>query len=145
MDIGVVDITRLLDESKRGREASAKLRGIVDKWQAQIQEIDGKLRSAQERLQKAGANATLETVFKNQRDMRIFDIELRSLQERQRLDVEANREHMRNQLLADARPVLEKLAQERGLSLVLTTNRGDVAYAADNVDITTELIAALDS
>ncbi len=146
-DVGIVDIARVLDESKKGKAYSGQLRATAEKWQKQIAETDHKLRQTLERLAKGSAEGTpalpLATSFKLQRDKRIFELELQSLQERLRFDIETHREFYREELLASLKPTLEKIAKTNGLAMVLRSPPNGVPYAADGVDITAEVIKAL--
>lgn len=147
--IGVVDVVRILDESKAGRAFSGKLRAIAEKWQKQLGELEKKLEQTQERLAKgaeAGSPALpIATAFKLQRDQRIFEIELQSVQERLRFDIDTHREFYRDELLANLEPLLASVAKSKGLSLILRSPPKGVPFAAPGTDVTDEVIAILDT
>lgn len=143
MTVAVMNIARVLDESKAGKAYSGKLRAVVEKWQKQIAEVQTKHTQTQERIQKSAGVGTEETLARLRRDLRLFDMELQSLQERQRFDVETQRESFRGELLARVRAVAEALAKEKDLSLVLAMTGRELVYAADGVDVTDAVMAQL--
>lgn len=148
MNIGIIDVARILDSSKKGRTYSGKLRSVAEKWQRQIADCERKLAQTLERLQ---IDAEAETprldsamLFKLNRDQRVFEMELSSLRDRLRFDLESHRDHFRAQLLEEMQPTLKSLAAEKDLSLILPLQGQSIPYAAAGVDVTEAVIARLD-
>jgi outer membrane protein len=145
MQIGTVNLVRILDDSKRGQALSKKLQGIAEKWQQDLTTVQQRLQNTQERIQKGGAALQPDVAFKLQRDARIYEIELRSLQERLRLDIETHREHYRKQLLDEIHPLVRALADEKGCEVVVAEGSQQVLYAKGAVDLTPSLLARMDA
>jgi outer membrane protein len=144
MSVGVINLNRILDESKRGRTLSERLRAFAEKSQSDITALEAKLQKARQDLAKAPPQIAPESLFKLQRDVRATELELRQAHERSRFEVEAQREQARSTVLREASPLLSELANERGLTLVLTIPTEQVAFAAPAIDLTAELLGRFD-
>lgn len=144
METAVINISRLLDESKRGKALSARLRSIAEKWQKDLGTVEQKLTHSRARLEKSGLGAPAEVTFRLQRDISILDMERRSLLERQRADIEGHREHFRAQLLDELQPILQGVCEERGLKIVMAVTGPELAFVAPDADITDVVMARLD-
>jgi Skp family chaperone for outer membrane proteins len=115
MDYLVVDMSRLLDESRAGKEAAKALQLQFDRAQKHYAEMV-------ERGDTAGAEMfeaqTIETL-------------------------ENERENARKTLLQRAEPLIQKAAKARGVGLVLEAD--SVVWVDPKCDITERLIAGVDA
>jgi Skp family chaperone for outer membrane proteins len=145
MELAVVNITRLLDQSKRGQGLSDELRAVAEGWQAKITEVEVKLKKAQERLNHQGPSASVEQLFSLQREVRMAELEASGLQQRQRADVEAHRDFFRTQVMNEVRPLLSIIAKEKKLDLVLAMTDDAPAFVAPSIDVTALVIERLDA
>lgn len=146
MNIAVIQMSRVAAESQRGKALSGSLRSTADKWNEQIAKCQHKLRETAERQAKLGDSANPEVEFRLQRDRVILEIELRSLQERMRFDVDSHRDFFRKQLVEEMRSIVQKIAQEKQLDLVIPVDgRDDVSYASSACDLTSEAVRLFDA
>ncbi len=144
MKIGIANINRLLDDSKRGRALSLRLKAVADRWQGQLVELEGKVEKARQALSKAPPTLPPDAHFKLQRDLRMAELELRHADEGRRYDIEAHREHLRTQVLKELEPVFADVAKERGLAVVLASTGREVVWVADEADVTEAVMQAYD-
>ena len=144
MKLGTVDMTRILDGSKRGKALSERLKAIHDKHQAQIGPLETKLQQVSKSLNNAPPTGNMEVSFKLQRDSRLLDMELRFVRERGRAEIEMTRDHFRQLLIKEVEPMLEALADEKGCTVVLTVPGSGVLYAQPDLDLTDDLLQRLD-
>jgi Skp family chaperone for outer membrane proteins len=147
MAVGVINMIKLLDESKRGLALIQQLQGAAEKWQAKARVIEKKPVNVRENLQKTSStpNVEPEVLFRMQREQQMYELELKQLEERSRADLESSREHFRAQVLMELSKHIEKVAKEKGLKLVLTVPSNEVAYFAPTLDITDELMRRFDT
>ena len=143
MRIGVVNSTRLLDESARGKELSAKLQAIAGKWLREVQAVEKSVTDLREKISRSDATTTEEVRFRLRRDLRLSELELRHKQECGQLEVEATREHYREQLLRQAQLAAEKIATESGIDVVLDSVRSGLLHAAPATDLTDAVLGRL--
>ncbi len=145
MQVAIVNLNRLLDESKRGRALSQRLKAVLDGYNAALLEISNRIEKARQGLAKAPPNLPAESLHKLQRDLRVAELEQRHTDELRRVDIETQREQARNAVLRELDPVLSQLAAERGVSLVLAVPSREVAFAAPQIDLTEELLKRYDA
>jgi Skp family chaperone for outer membrane proteins len=118
----VVDLKRLLDESKRGQVAAQELQARFDAARVSFERLSAKGTSSQGRQQAAEVAAEFE------RDA------LRQLEE--------ERARLRTALLDAARPLLASVMKERRAQVVLDARA--CLVVDDAIDITNELLRRLD-
>jgi outer membrane protein len=144
-NIAVVQVGRLLDESRKGKVLSETLRTAADKWQKELDALQTKLREQREKLEGTGAQAGLEARYKIEREMRLTELDLTHLQSKARLDLESRRDQARARVLQELDPLLVALAAEKKFELVLTVPSQLVAFAAKDLDVTDELLRRYDA
>lgn len=145
MKIGIVNVARLLDESKRGKAQGLLLKSAIDKWQAQLLELAGKLERARQALGTVTAATPPDVLFKLQHDARLAELDLQRAQEVSRLEIEGQREQARAAILRELDVHMTALAKEKGLSLVHSVPSREIVFAAADVDLTAELLARYDA
>ena len=145
MAVGYLEVTRVLDDSRRGQALSKKLQGIAQKWQGQIAGVRAKLDQARDRLRKTGVAISGDTAFLNRRDIALFEAEIRGLEERMQIDINANREHFRNQLLEEIHALAANIAEEANLEMLLLLSKEQVAYAAAGKNLTDVFLKRFDA
>ncbi len=143
-NIAVVNVARILDESKKGKVLAATLRAAADKWQRDLQELEKQFTEAREKLEKLGQGIS-DAHFKQEREVRMLEVEMRHIQTKAQLDIESRRDQARNKLLQEINPIMESLAKELSIELVLTVPAREVIYAAQAIDITDKLLAKVDA
>ena len=139
--ITVVDIQRVLNDTKAGQKARKELESSskvkqekLDKKRAKLEADAGKLKSlsgeglarAQEQLQKES-------------------IELQSML--MTLEQELGDQHNKllEKMYKNAQEIVSKIAKERGIDLVLVRDAMTVIYTKDGLDITSEIVKLYDA
>lgn len=123
MKIGIIDIVRVLDQTKRGLAGAKKLEALFNDQQREAAPLLQQVKQKRDpKIEKQ-----LETMAKDHE------------QARERLRIE-----LREALLQQARQIMEKVAQEQGLDFVLARPQA-MMWAKQELDITAAVIAALDA
>ena len=141
--IGVVDVRRLLDDSKHGKILAQGGKSLAEKWQKELNSAAANLSAMQQHAQSQPAKTPADQQ-RMQLDLRIAELELRHAQELSRAEVEGYRERARHALLQAVNPVLADLAKEKNLAAVFNIPSNELAYADTRLDITSDLIARAD-
>lgn len=141
-NVAVVNIARLLDESKNGKVLAATLRTAADKWQKELSELEKQFNDSQTKLNQS-ENVSPEVRFKLERDVRMLEMDIRHLQGKAELDISSRREQARNKVLSEIEPVMKTMAQELNLDLILTIPSQEVAYSSGAIDLTDKLLAKI--
>jgi len=140
--VGVVNFQRALLETAEIRKASAELEAKFKPRQAELEKIRKEIEDIQQKLQslagKLTPQAESEMNFQLQRKQRDF----------QRLseDLQSDVDEERNEILTRAgqrmRDVINKLAEEKGLDVII--DAGNTLFFKAALDLTQEAIAAYD-
>jgi Skp family chaperone for outer membrane proteins len=144
VEIAVININRLLDDSERGQKLGQGIKVAVDHWRARLAELEAKIEKARQLLAKISEGSSAIARFNLQRDAQAAELELRHAQEMSHFEIESKREQGRITVLAELEPVIKQVVAEKNLLLVLMVPSREVAYAAASVDLTNELIARYD-
>lgn len=138
--VAMVDMQRVLNETKAGRKArkrleqsSAAKQKKFDKRRAEIEAGAAKLRSLKGQ-QLAAAQEKLQQE----------SMELQSML--MALEQELSQQHNKllEQMYRNAQSIVAKLAKDKGLDLVLVRDQMTVIYAKDSLDITDEVVKIYD-
>ena len=142
--IAVVDSQRILAESKQGKSLQQQIAADQKAFQDDVTKQEASLQTAQDQLNKE------QQTNKNGDDVaaKKIDFEKRVLEGRQQVakkkdELEKNADAAAQKLRGQANQVIGDIAQREHINLVL--NRSDVLLADKSMDITDQVIAALDS
>jgi outer membrane protein len=138
--IALIDMQRVLDETKQGKaargelEASAKKKEEkLDKRRIKLETESGKLKD----LQGAEAQALQE---KLQRDY----MELQSMYMTLQQELAEQEGKVLSKIYENSQDIVGDMAKAQGIDIVLIRDESTVIYAQDGFDITTDLIKAYD-
>ncbi len=143
-NVAVVNVVRILDESKKGKVLAGTLRTAAEKWQKELQDLEKQFNEAREKLQKLGQGIS-DAHFKQEREVRMLEIEVRHMQAKAQLDIESRRDQARSKVLQEISPIMESLAKELGVDVIITVPAREVAFVSEATDITDKLLAKVDA
>lgn len=141
--IGVVDNQRVLAESKAGKKATEEFKKEQEKKQKDIEKRGQDLNKQREDLMKK--QAVLSDEAKQKRGME-FQESVAQHQEyiqKARLELAKKENDLLAPIAEKMKKVIEKVAKEKGMGIVLQANPA-VAWTADENDITADVISAFD-
>lgn len=143
-NVAVVNVARLLDESKKGKVLAATLRTAAEKWQKELADLEKQFSDGQAKLEQLAAGNS-EARAKLEREVRLLELDIRHLQAKAQLDIDSRREQAKNKVLADIEPIMKAMAQEYSLDLILSVPSQQVAYSSAAIDITDKLLEKVDA
>ncbi len=143
--VAVVDSQKTLQNSKEGKKAIATLQEREQKINDHLAEMDKKILDMDNKLKTQRLVMTFEA-----QEQLSFDLDnLRT--ERKRFAEDSFKEWQRlqfqlfNKVREEVNPIIEKVAKEKGFSLVLDTASNSVVYFSLSVDITDDVINRYDA
>ncbi len=140
--VGVVNFQRALLETAELKKASAALEAKYKPRQAAIEKVRKELEDLQQKLQslagKLTPQAESEMTLQAQRKQR----DLQRLSEDLQNDVDEERNDILTQAGQRMRAVINKLAEEKGLDVII--DAGNTLYFKAALDLTAEATAAYD-
>jgi Skp family chaperone for outer membrane proteins len=132
--MGVVDSQRLLSESALGREASARLKKLSGQKGDEIEKLAMEIRQI-ERTINDKTRSTLEKAYAQKA------IAYKRLQEDAKRDLEAAEKRELSELERRISPVITQFGKTNGYTLIM--NKSTLVHADDAVDVTDEVLTAL--
>ena len=144
MKLATIDISRILDESKRGVQLMKRIKEMSERYDQEGMGLAQKLQELRDKLQKVNETTPRPLVVKMQRDAQYFEGQLNQLRQRAQTEISMTVEHYRNLVLDEVQPFISAYAKEKTLALVLPVGMGQALYVAPEVDITQAILLAYD-
>jgi outer membrane protein len=143
--IAYVNVQAIASNSVEGKAATAKIQELQKKKTSELGEKNKALQAAQTKLQQGGsvlndaARGALEKeIEKMNRDIQFFQ-----------QDANTEIQELQNQLQADFQeklnPILEQVATEKGLHVLLDVSNSGAVWANSGLDLTAEVIRRFDA
>lgn len=143
--VAVVDVAKILSESKAGKSATAALKKKQDAALAQVKALEDGAAKIEQRISERKRNATIQEIEELQ--MQANDI--RAEARRQATSLEREIGEARDRELAGLetriKPVIDAISKERGLALVFDKFESGLVYASDAVDVTDAVVERFDA
>lgn len=142
LKIGVVNASRVLDQSPQKDQALKRLEQEFSNRSKQLEEKSRQLRSQQEELSRDAAILSEEERQRKERQITSDRRELQRLQDEYSEDLSIRRNEELRQLEEDIAEVIVELAESDNYDVVLYQG---VIYASDKTDITDQVLEMLKS
>jgi outer membrane protein len=140
-----VNMQRVAAESSDGKAAAEKLKAFQDQKGRELQDRQKTLQAAQQKLESGGsvlseaARAQLAAdIEKQQRD-------LQRLSEDAQQDVQTLAQQVEEQFTRTVLPVVGKVAQDKQVHFVFNAAQSGLIWAEQGMDLTSEVIAAMNT
>lgn len=141
--VAVVDLQKVIANSKQGKEASAKLKKEYEKKKAEVDKKRAEVQRLREELEKKSALLSEKAKKAKQDEYREALRELQHLIDDSKSDLRLKENELRQQLLKRAVDVVQKMAKEKGYGLVIDMS-GGVVYADPSINISKEALKRFD-
>ena len=140
--IGLVDLQRVLVESKKGKEPLAKLKADMDAknrdleaQEKRVRQMEADFEKQQSVLSEAARKEKQKAIQKAQVDLsRTVDDLKREFGERER--------ELRQRLVREVQTVVQEYGKKNGYVLIMEMRAAGVMYSSEGADISKEIIAA---
>lgn len=142
LKIGVVNVTRLMQDSPHARAAQQTLQNEFGAEEREIQTLTASIQSRQEKLVKDQATMSEAQRTAAERDLRDSAIDLQAKQDKVQDKFTARRNEEMGKLQRAVLEEVQKYAQAQAYDLVLADG---VLYAGAALDITAPVLQALQS
>lgn len=142
--IAIIDTERILTTSATGKAALENLTALREQKQQQGQALEAQLTDLQNRLQEGRLSLSDDKLAELQRQVEDKAVEMRRFQDDANRELAAKRDEVLAAVDEKVMPVINRFGQEQGYDLIFRKFESGLIYAAEAVDITDEVIAALD-
>lgn len=139
--VGVLDLNKVLVESKAAKKAAEEIDEIAKNIELQIKETDQKMIDEQNKLIEAQSIMAPEAFEEKRKDYENSVNEYNVERQQRLLSIDELINDSRAIILESLKPILEEISNEKGITVLL--EKGNILLNADNMDITDEVIKRL--
>lgn len=139
--IGYVNTERILRDATPAKQAQQKLEQEFSKRDKELQELAGRLKQINEKIEKDGAVMGESDRVRRQREFADLEKDFQRKQREFREDLNQRRNEELAQVVEKANKVIRGIAEQEKFDFILQ----EAVYASPRVDITEKVIKALGS
>jgi outer membrane protein len=142
--IALVDLQRVLMETAQGKGAKKDLEKEVAKSSAKLERKAADLQKQYEDLQAKAAMLSESELMRRQQDLMIAEQELQELYAGAQEDLAKKEGLLMEKIYKNASAIVQSMAAEEKVQIVLVRSELTVLYANPQLDITNKVIVAYD-
>src|SRR5712692_8749825 len=140
LKLGYVDLQRALQEVEEGRAAKARLQGMLEAKQKEIDREQEGLRKEKELLDKQASAMSEEVRTQRQNELQKKVVELTQKWEKGRQDMGTKERSELQAIFGKMDPIIASLAQREGMTMVFEKSDSGLVFAPPSLDLTNELV-----
>jgi len=130
--------------SKEGQAALTRVKALTDKKQNENNDKQKKLQGDQQKLQTGGSMLNDAARAQLEKDIEKQQVDIQRFQQDAQAEIQELQQSVQNDFLKKLQPIVDRLAQEKGLQLLFNSAEAGLAWAAPGLDLTAEMIKAVD-
>src|SRR5688572_15559872 len=143
--IAFINPQAIFQQSADGKAALARVNALIQKKQKEGEEKAKLLQGNQQKLQTSGSvmNEAARTQLEREIDRQQKEIE--RFQQDAQAEINELQQEVQNDFLKKVNPVLDQVANEKGVHLVLNADAQFIAWAHMGLDLSPEVVKKLDA
>jgi outer membrane protein len=145
LKIGLVDMTKAVNECQAGKEARKLDNKEVEKYHRQFTEKQNELQTMKENLDKQALMLTPEARSAKEKELQIKIREFQRWQEDSQSEINQKRMELGQSVQLGLRRVIKRLAEEEDYTVILEKNENIVLFATKSIDLTDRVIKLADA
>ncbi len=143
LKIAVIDMQKIIFESKEGKKAKAQWEKEYKQKKAQIDKKAKELERLREELKKNAAVLSEKAKKKKQEEFRKKAMELQFMKQEAMQYLQKRNAELVDALIKDAIKVVKEYAKKNGYSIVIDKS-GKVVYSDPSLDVSSQIIRLMD-
>jgi outer membrane protein len=143
MKYAYVNMQRIAAESSEGRAAAEKLKSAQDGRQRDLQDKNKSLQTMQQKLDQGGSVLSEAARAQLQSDIEKTQRDLQRASEDAQQDLQNLAQQVEEEFTRKVIPMIDKVAKEKQVHFVFNAAQSGLVWADPGMDLTTEVIAAL--
>jgi len=140
----VIDVQRVLTESKAGKASYDKLKAVRDKKVQDGKAKEQELRDLEKKISDQKFSLSEDKLNELQRDYQQKAIAFKRFQDDADRELDDAQKKELHELEKKIMPVIDQLGKDRGYTMIFNKFQSGLVYADDSVDITDEVIKRFD-
>jgi len=135
----------IFQNSQEGKVAVARVQALITKKQGENAEKAKALQTNQQKLQTSGSvmNETARVQLEKEIEKQTKDAE--RFQQDAQAEINELQQEVQNEFVKKLSPIIESIANEKGLHLVFNARDSGISWATAGLDLTPEVIKKLDA
>jgi len=143
--VGYLNYQQLFVESLRGQELTEQVQAFEQEKLGEINAMNAELQASQEKLEQGGTVLSETAAAQLQRDIGRLQIDIQRASEDAQVEIQALTEELQIDFQDSVAPIIEDVASEKQLHLVLGINSGAMVWALPELNITADVITRFDT
>lgn len=141
--IGVINAQEIMEKTKKGNQVQKKLENLQNAKRKVLQAKQQELEKLEKELNSPALNA--DTRARKTRQIQDKRIELQRMVEDARKEVQQESQKELFALQKEIIPLIQEIGKSKGFTLILDMAGTGIAYFDQSIDITAEVIKAIDA
>jgi outer membrane protein len=142
--VALINMQAIASSSIEGKAATGRIQELIKKKTAELTEKQKQGQAIQTKLQQGGAVLSDQARSQAEKDLQRIQRELQAMQEDAQQEQQELTQQLQLEFQEKLNPVIEQVATEKGLHLVLNVEAG-VVWGYAGIDITAEVIKRFDA
>ncbi len=142
--IAVIDVQRLLFDSKVGQEAVESLRNLREQKQAEAQTFQSEITALRDRLAEGRLSLSQDRLAELEKQVEDKLIDYQRFQDDAERDLQKGQEEAFGKIERDVMPIINEVAMELGYSVIFNKFQSGLLYASETIDITEAILERFD-
>ena len=142
--VGYVDVQKAIQATTAGKKAKDTLDSEYQKRKANLDKRKADIEKMGQDLEKKKSVLSEEVLGKKQMELQEEMMKFQKTVGENQLEIQKKEEELVKPILNKMKAVIEKVAQEKGFSLVLENKGQAVLFAAKDADLTDDVVKAFE-
>ena len=131
--------------SKAGKVINDEISALATKYKNELLSKEEELKALRAELEKQGMLLSDSAKAEKEREFQQGVKDLQRAQKDYNDELQQRRSEATQNLLAQMRPVIQKLGKDGGYQMIVEKNQGAVIFSDETADLTEELVKAFDA
>jgi outer membrane protein len=142
--IAFINPQRVFQESADGKAGLARVNALIQKKQKEGEDRAKALQANQQKLQTSGGVMNEAARTQLEKEIERQQKEGERFQQDAQAEINELQQEVQNEFLKKVQPILDQVATEKGLHMVLNAAEAGIAWAPQSLDISSDVIKKLD-
>jgi len=143
--IGYVDFQRVANESAEGKISTKRIQDLITRKQNEGAEKNKAMQANQQKLEQQGGVMSEAVRGQLQKEIERQQVEAQRFQQDAQAEVQELQNELQNDFQRKVLPLLQQVAEERGLQLLLSRSDAGIIWAEPGLDLTNDVVKKLDA
>jgi len=143
--VGVIDVQRLVMESKTGKEVLDRLKNLREQKTAEGEALQQEAQDLQNRIQDSRLSLSEDRMVELEKELEDKLIELRRFADDADRILQQERDQAFARIEREVMPIISQVGAEQGFTLLFNKYESGLLYAADGVDTTNLILLRYDA